>query len=131
MGRDGDYRRIRGDRLHRRLQEGSKEGYRGLSARAKLVLQGAIAVGLCMWLWYGDTGLPEEWVNQVRIVGETGDVRELGLLRNRLALPFVSFNKHPISLPSWAYVAFASFVIVGTSNAVNLTDGLDGLAIGR
>ena len=30
----------------------------------------------------------------------------------------------------WMYVPFAVFVIVGTSNAVNLTDGLDGLAIG-
>jgi phospho-N-acetylmuramoyl-pentapeptide-transferase len=30
----------------------------------------------------------------------------------------------------WGYVIFAAFVIVGTSNAVNLTDGLDGLAIG-
>ncbi|MGD2269344.1 MAG: phospho-N-acetylmuramoyl-pentapeptide-transferase [Desulfobacterales bacterium] len=30
----------------------------------------------------------------------------------------------------WGYVIFALLVIVGTSNAVNLTDGLDGLAIG-
>ena len=30
----------------------------------------------------------------------------------------------------WGYVIFATVVIVGTSNAVNLTDGLDGLAIG-
>ena len=30
----------------------------------------------------------------------------------------------------WGYVIFAMLVIVGTSNAVNLTDGLDGLAIG-
>jgi len=30
----------------------------------------------------------------------------------------------------WGYVLFAVFVIVGASNAVNLTDGLDGLAIG-
>jgi len=30
---------------------------------------------------------------------------------------------------SWAYIAFASLVIVGCANAVNLTDGLDGLAI--
>jgi len=30
----------------------------------------------------------------------------------------------------WWYVPFAAFVLVGTSNAVNLTDGLDGLAIG-
>lgn len=31
---------------------------------------------------------------------------------------------------SWMYVPFALLVIVGASNAVNLTDGLDGLAIG-
>jgi phospho-N-acetylmuramoyl-pentapeptide-transferase len=30
----------------------------------------------------------------------------------------------------WAYILFATVVIVGTANAVNLTDGLDGLAIG-
>ena len=30
----------------------------------------------------------------------------------------------------WLYIPFAIFIIVGTSNAVNLTDGLDGLAIG-
>jgi hypothetical protein len=30
----------------------------------------------------------------------------------------------------WLYVPFVAFVVVGTSNAVNLTDGLDGLAIG-
>ena len=30
----------------------------------------------------------------------------------------------------WGYILFATLVIVGTSNAVNLTDGLDGLAIG-
>jgi len=31
---------------------------------------------------------------------------------------------------AWGYILFAAFVIVGASNAVNLTDGLDGLAIG-
>ena len=30
----------------------------------------------------------------------------------------------------WGYILFAALIIVGTSNAVNLTDGLDGLAIG-
>ena len=30
----------------------------------------------------------------------------------------------------WAYVGFGVFVLMGTSNGVNLTDGLDGLAIG-
>ncbi len=50
-----------------------------------------------------------------------------------MALPFVKFvagDPDPIALPPWLYVIFASIVIVGTSNAVNLTDGLDGLAIG-
>ena len=30
----------------------------------------------------------------------------------------------------WFFVLFAAFIIVGAGNAVNLTDGLDGLAIG-
>jgi phospho-N-acetylmuramoyl-pentapeptide-transferase len=42
----------------------------------------------------------------------------------------VPFFKNITPDLGWGYVAFAAFVIVGTSNAVNLTDGLDGLAIG-
>jgi phospho-N-acetylmuramoyl-pentapeptide-transferase len=42
----------------------------------------------------------------------------------------VPFFKNVRPELGWGYVAFAVFVIVGTSNAVNLTDGLDGLAIG-
>jgi phospho-N-acetylmuramoyl-pentapeptide-transferase len=45
-----------------------------------------------------------------------------------LYFPFFK-HLHPSS-PSWFYVIFATIVIVGSSNAVNLTDGLDGLAIG-
>src|SRR5581483_2497701 len=37
--------------------------------------------------------------------------------------------KEPVFL-GWFYFLFAAVVIVGASNAVNLTDGLDGLAIG-
>ncbi len=44
-----------------------------------------------------------------------------------LYVPF--FKSVAVPLNTAAYVAFAYFVIVGTSNAVNLTDGLDGLAI--
>ncbi|AWV89530.1 phospho-N-acetylmuramoyl-pentapeptide-transferase [Bradymonas sediminis] len=47
-----------------------------------------------------------------------------------LYLPFVSTEKFAFELPLWIYMPFAMLVIVGTSNAVNLTDGLDGLAIG-
>jgi phospho-N-acetylmuramoyl-pentapeptide-transferase len=44
-----------------------------------------------------------------------------------LTIPF--FKSFSPDLGLW-YIPFASLVIVGTSNAVNLTDGLDGLAIG-
>ena len=47
-----------------------------------------------------------------------------------LYLPFVATDRFSLTLPLWIYVPFAMVVIVGTANAVNLTDGLDGLAIG-
>lgn len=80
-----------------------KKSSDGLSARGKLLLQvfGASVVGLFVWLHPGYDG--------------------------QLSVPFFK-NIHPEL--SWFYVIFAIFVIVGASNAVNLTDGLDGLAAG-
>jgi phospho-N-acetylmuramoyl-pentapeptide-transferase len=49
---------------------------------------------------------------------------------HRLYIPFLRSDRYWIELPEWLYFLFALVVIVGTSNAVNLTDGLDGLAIG-
>jgi len=43
-----------------------------------------------------------------------------------IVVPFLG----PISIPEWAYILFAAFAIVATSNGVNFTDGLDGLAGG-
>ncbi len=45
----------------------------------------------------------------------------------RLTMPFIK-NLNPDL--GWLYIPFAAVVLVGCSNAVNLTDGLDGLAIG-
>ena len=45
-------------------------------------------------------------------------------------LLYVPFLKRPLVDLSWFYVPFAVVLMVGYSNAVNLTDGLDGLAIG-
>jgi len=42
----------------------------------------------------------------------------------------IPFFKNILIYLGWFYLPFGIFVIVGTSNAVNLTDGLDGLAIG-
>jgi phospho-N-acetylmuramoyl-pentapeptide-transferase len=86
----------------------------GLPGRYKLlgqVLIGGAAIGFTFVV---SSKLPADW----------------SAIRTRLAVPFVAFSKHPIELPLWLYVPFAVLVVVATSNAVNLTDGLDGLAIG-
>src|SRR6476619_5129836 len=44
-----------------------------------------------------------------------------------LIVPFFKTISYPLGV--WGFIALSYFVIVGTSNAVNLTDGLDGLAI--
>ena len=54
-------------------------------------------------------------------------MRQMGYLRPNLYVPFFHATIH---MPEWLYFVFASFVIVGTVNAVNITDGLDGLATG-
>jgi len=51
-------------------------------------------------------------------------------MRLAVQLPFTNFYEDPLVLPAPVYIALASIVVVGTANAVNLTDGLDGLAIG-
>ena len=87
---------------------------RGLAGRYKLLGQVAIGGGAISYLFLNTPALPEKWV----------------AIRTRLAIPFLAFDKHPIELPLWLYVVFALLVVVAMSNAVNLTDGLDGLAIG-
>ncbi len=54
-------------------------------------------------------------------------MRVLGKLSPNLYVPFFNVT---IPLPEPLYVAFAAFVIVGTVNSVNLTDGVDGLVSG-
>ena len=76
----------------------------GLPGRVKLGAEAAIAIAVALWI-----------VNLTTEVTPTG-----------LAVPF--FKDLLIDL-GWFYIPFAAFVMVGTSNAVNLTDGLDGLAI--
>lgn len=83
-------------------------GSKGLSERGKLVGQVGIALAaLSGLLWIGADGFSTD-----------------------LYVPFVSTEKLQISLPPWLYLIFGTLVIVGASNALNLTDGLDGLAIG-
>lgn len=76
----------------------------GLSARWKYGLQSLAAVVVAVFLY------------------QTADVPA----NTQLFLPFFKDFALPLGL---GYVVLAYFVIVGSSNAVNLTDGLDGLAI--
>ena len=54
-------------------------------------------------------------------------MRGQGYLTPNLFIPFLNVT---IPLPWTAYMVFAAFVMVGTVNAVNITDGIDGLATG-
>lgn len=52
-------------------------------------------------------------------------MRYIGVTTPNLYVPFTG---ETLPLPEWLYISFAAFVIVGTVNAVNITDGIDGLA---
>ena len=78
---------------------------KGLSAKAKMFWQSIIALVAGVFLW-----------NTATLPAQT-----------ELIVPFLKFFVFP--LPVFLFVALTYLVIVGTSNAVNLTDGLDGLAI--
>jgi phospho-N-acetylmuramoyl-pentapeptide-transferase len=87
---------------------------RGVPGRFKLLGQFLVGGGVLSYVFLKQSAVPADW----------------WAIRARLSVPFLAFDKHPITLPIYVYVAFAIFVVVAWSNAVNLTDGLDGLAIG-
>jgi phospho-N-acetylmuramoyl-pentapeptide-transferase len=76
----------------------------GISAKHKIFWQSILAIFIAFTLYY-TASTPEE---------------------TELLLPFVKDFALPLG---WFYIVFVYFVVVGSSNAVNLTDGLDGLAI--
>jgi phospho-N-acetylmuramoyl-pentapeptide-transferase len=77
-------------------------------------------------------GLPARYKMGLQIVVALGiglvliELAERNLYNTRLIFPFF---KQLIPDLGWFYVPFSVLVLVGSSNAVNLTDGLDGLAI--
>jgi len=88
----------------------AKRDKRGVSGTLRLVLEFAIAGGAMGYLYYSKL-MPDD-------------------VRLHLQLPFTNFYEQGLFLPPWLYATFGALVVVGTANAVNLTDGLDGLAIG-
>ncbi|OGA02500.1 MAG: phospho-N-acetylmuramoyl-pentapeptide-transferase [Betaproteobacteria bacterium RIFCSPLOWO2_02_64_14] len=78
---------------------------RGLSARSKFFWQSVIGIGVACYVAFSAT-LPAQ---------------------TQFIVPFFKEIAYPLG--AIGFIAMTYFVIVGTSNAVNLTDGLDGLAI--
>jgi phospho-N-acetylmuramoyl-pentapeptide-transferase len=86
----------------------------GLAGRYKLLGQALIGGAALGYTFLLPSKVPADWF----------------AIRTQLAFPFAAFSRYSIELPLWVYLVFALLVVIGTSNAVNLTDGLDGLAIG-
>jgi phospho-N-acetylmuramoyl-pentapeptide-transferase len=76
----------------------------GLSPKGKLILQFMAAAGLVVYLFI------------------TGDENTTSL--------YLPFFKNPVADMGYLWIPFAVLLVVGESNAVNLSDGLDGLASG-
>lgn len=91
------------------LRKIKKSNSKGLSARAKLFWQCAIGLSALIIYSLDFSSLP---------------------FSSAISIPFVAVDKFVLDLPVWLYLMFALFIVVATSNGVNLTDGLDGLAIG-
>jgi phospho-N-acetylmuramoyl-pentapeptide-transferase len=87
----------------------SRKNKRGLPGRLKIALELVIGAVAIAWLFGSEALAPH---------------------RLQLVPPLLNLHHHSLTLPLVVYVAFGIFVIIGSSQAVNLTDGLDGLAIG-
>lgn len=88
-----------------------KKQSEGLKAREKYFWQSVGGLGAALFLYYSATVPVDPGVDPI----------ETSLI--------VPFFKDVIIPMGWFFIIFTYFVIVGSSNAVNLTDGLDGLAI--
>ena len=84
-----------------------RRSHHGLRPRYKMAWQAVVGIGVGLTLY---------------VLANP----ELQLHNTRLIFPFF---KRLIPDLGWFYMLFAAFVLVGATNAVNLTDGLDGLAI--
>lgn len=108
--------------------------YRGVS--------GPLAVALITTLGFGFIGLLDDSLKIIRKknLGLRAYQKLIGQIAFSLILTIYAYNNigSDIHIPftssfidlGWFYIPFMVFVIVGVTNAVNLTDGLDGLASG-
>ncbi|MCL1886329.1 MAG: phospho-N-acetylmuramoyl-pentapeptide-transferase [Betaproteobacteria bacterium] len=100
---------------------------KGMSSKEKYFWQSLIGILAAVYLAFSVSGrsnmevwnLFVEWIRS----GLDADLPA----KADLIVPFFKTVSYPLGV--WGFIALTYFVIVGTSNAVNLTDGLDGLAI--
>ncbi len=99
----------------------------GMSSREKYFWQSMIGMSAAVYLAFAVSGQSNyevwhlfiEWVSS----GFSMDLPP----KADFIIPFFKTISYPLGV--WGFIALTYFVIVGTSNAVNLTDGLDGLTI--
>jgi phospho-N-acetylmuramoyl-pentapeptide-transferase len=104
-------------------QKVTKKGTAGLSGKVRLLMEFAIAAGAVFWLTQYAPIAAQEAVN-----AKIATAMPPENFQHSLAFPFI--KDYLLDLTLYGFIAFGAFVITGAGNAVNFTDGLDGLAIG-
>ena len=92
----------------------------GFSSKARLALEGIVAALACLAIVY--------WGSQSELIATDANGLPTKLADMATAVAFPFFKEFVIDLGIF-FAVFGMFVIVAFGNAVNLTDGLDGLAI--
>jgi phospho-N-acetylmuramoyl-pentapeptide-transferase len=111
---------------------------KGMKARTKFLMQLCIALGICSYLYlpqltqkdHFHSLIAKEWVKKNKTEGGWKGLNT----KQYMGYYFVPFIKKPLfkltGVSLLLGIFLSVFVITGSSNAVNLTDGLDGLASG-
>lgn len=100
---------------------------KGMASAEKYFWQSLIGVGAALYLAFSVSGVSNANVMQLFMSWvRSGFSMDLPPKADFI-VPFFKTVSYPLGV--WGFIALTYFVIVGTSNAVNLTDGLDGLAI--
>ena len=100
---------------------------KGLSARQKIFWQSLIGALAAVYLAFSVSASDNVQVQQIFVDWIRSGFNVSLSPRADLIVPFFKTISYPLGV--FGFIALTYFVIVGTSNAVNLTDGLDGLAI--
>jgi phospho-N-acetylmuramoyl-pentapeptide-transferase len=108
-------------------QKVTKKGTAGLSGKIRLAMEFIIAGAAAYWVTVYAPVAYQEAANAAALRGLTLEPAPPNF-QTSLAVPFFKYGLYNLTLIG--FVLFGSFVITAWGNAVNFTDGLDGLAIG-